>query len=286
MPADVGRVDWRTTEVQGRPASYGRVGEGPPLLFLHGWGLGYRSYRRALVGLAEQGRTVYAPAMPGFGGTSRLPDDACTIAGYADWVLAFAEAVEVETPMTLLGHSFGGGVAIRAAYQGLERVHQLILVNSIGGSAWGKAGAVRSLTERPLWDWGLHLQRDLLPLRQATRVLPVILEDLGPNLVRNARTVWRVGKVARHCTLTKELESLKASRLPIIILWGRSDQVIPERSFRELCAAAGVGSADAMCVTVEGYHTWLLADPKGFAEVMTNVVEVADHVAALEEDVS
>ena len=277
-------LEWRTTSVLDRPARYGVAGQGPPLVFLHGWWLGYKSYKRALKRLVSQGHRVYAPALPGFAGTAELEPLDCTMPGYATWVLAFMDTVEIDEPVTLMGHSFGGGVAIRTAYQATERVSRLILVNSIGGSAWGRRGTVRALKERPLWDWGLHLRRDILPLRQATRVLPVLLEDLGPNVARHPRTVWRVAGLARRVSLIDELEALKQRRLPIVILWGASDKVIPERAFRDLCSAAGVGSADASCVTVEGNHTWLLADPDGFAEVMTNVVDVAKQVDELEQD--
>ncbi len=54
-------------------AVYGVAGEGPPVLFLHGWALNHRSYRHALRRLARSGVTVYAPSMPGFGGTAELP---------------------------------------------------------------------------------------------------------------------------------------------------------------------------------------------------------------------
>jgi hypothetical protein len=36
-----------------------------------------------------------------------------------------------------------------------------------------------------------------------------------------------------------------------------------------LCAAAGMDPGE--CVTVPGKHTWLLADPRAFGEVMTNI---------------
>ena len=96
-----------------------------------------------------------------------------------------------------MGHSFGGGVAIRLAHDYPERVRSLVLVNSIGGSAWKRGKRLTSLAERPLWDWGLHLPVDMWPLRQATRVIPVVLEDAVPNLVRHPRSLWRVAQLAR-----------------------------------------------------------------------------------------
>lgn len=58
--------------------------------------------------------------------------------------------------------------------------------------------------------------------------------------------------------------------MPITILWGTRDGIIPKESFEALCVAAGVDGT-----VVEGSHSWLLADPEQFGEVMTNNLEVA-----------
>src|SRR5437763_15406322 len=186
MDGDSKRITWQHTRVAGRPAHYGVGGEGAPLLFLHGWGLADRTYERSLRRLIAAGLRVYAPAMPGFGGTAELPPEEHSLRGYAEWVAAFAKEVGLDGPVDVVGHSFGGGVAIRTAHEFPELVGRLILVNSIGGSAWSDGrGMLKAIGERPLWDWGLHLQTDLLPTRQLTRVLPVILRDAVPNLIRS-----------------------------------------------------------------------------------------------------
>jgi hypothetical protein len=63
---------------------------------------------------------------------------------------------------------------------------------------------------------------------------------------------------------------LRERELPVVALWGRSDGVIPRASFDALCAAIGTEGE-----VVDGAHSWLLADPDAFGEVMTNVVSVA-----------
>src|SRR5712692_8675345 len=92
---------WHDIEVDGRPAVYGVGGHGLPVVFLHGWGLGHRAYKRALRRLAAKGCQVYAPALPGFGGTAELPADQRTLAGYAAWVADFLDAVGVDEPVFL-----------------------------------------------------------------------------------------------------------------------------------------------------------------------------------------
>jgi pimeloyl-ACP methyl ester carboxylesterase len=135
---------WEQIEVDGRPAFFGHAGggDGLPVLFLHGWGLAQHSYKRPLNRLARMGCRVYAPAQPGFGGTPDLPGDQFEFGGYAAWAAAFLDAVGVSEPALVIGHSFGGGVAIQLAHDHPERVRSLVLVNSIG-------------TPRPLWDWTL-----------------------------------------------------------------------------------------------------------------------------------
>lgn len=260
---------WKRATVDGRPALYGVAGEGPPVVFLHGWGLGYHAYRRALKHLAGLGMRVYAPALPGFGGTADLPARQFSMAGYAAWVVEFLRVVKVGEPVFLVGHSFGGGVAIKVAHDFPDRVRALVLVNSIGAAT----------ANRPLWDWGIHFPGDIFPIPQVTRVLPVILEDAIPNLLRNPRAMWRVAHLARRADLTPELEGLRARGLPVAVVWGDGDRIIPRPAFEALCAAVGTEGA-----VVNGSHSWLLADPAALGEVMTNVVQVAELAQRLEAE--
>lgn len=269
---------WKRIDVEGRPAGYGVAGEGAPLVFLHGWGLGQHAYKRAMKRLVKQGMQVFTPALPGFGGTSDLPGAEFSIAGYARWVTKFLDAVGVTEPAFVLGHSFGGGVSIKLAHDYPERVKFLVLINSVGGSAWTKDGSiVKQMRERPLWDWGIHFPSDIMPVGQIRRVLPVILEDAIPNLVRNPLAMWKVANLARRADLRDELEELKRRQLPVLILWGDHDKIITEDSFMDVCEAIGLEGD-----VIEGGHSWLLADPDAFGEVMTNVLAVAQ-VARSEE---
>ncbi|HVF76156.1 MAG TPA: alpha/beta hydrolase [Acidimicrobiales bacterium] len=272
-PEPPDHLAWQRTTVEGRPALYGVAGEGVPVVFLHGWGLGQHSYKRALKRLVKLGCRVYAPALPGFGGTADLPGEHFSFEGYATWVDRFLEAVGLDEPAFVVGHSFGGAVAIKLAHDHPERVRTLVLVNSIGGSAWTSAtgGTGRSMADRPLWDWGIHFPRDLLDPARITRVLPVVLEDALPNVVRNPRALWKVANLVRQADLTGELEQLKRRKLPVVVLWGEKDGIVPRASFDALCAA--IGSEGEV---VGGSHSWLLADPDAFGEVMTNVIAVAN----------
>jgi pimeloyl-ACP methyl ester carboxylesterase len=268
----------KRTWVQGRPAAYSVAGEGLPVVLLHGWALAHHTYRGVIEAIADQGCRVIAPAMPGFGGTSGLPDAAFSMVGYGNWVAELLRVLEVDEPAVVVGHSFGGGVAVRYAHDHRRQVRSLVLVNAVGGSSWRRGNALRSIAERPLWDWGLHFPSDIWPLRQATRVLPVMAEDFLPNLVRNPRAMMRVANLARRADLRHELEDLRDQGLPISIIWGTRDGVIPRESFEALCVASGVEGT-----VVEGSHSWLLAEPARFGEVITNDLRVAKAARELEQ---
>ena len=285
---------WRRTWVDGRPAHYGIAeptappdrapaesasGEPLPVVFLHGWALGYRAYQRSIDRLAALGCRVFAPALPGFGGTPDLPRRRFSLTGYADWVDGFLDAVGLDEQVFLVGHSFGGGVAIQTAYRHPERVRSLALINSIGGSTWQAGRSLKAMGERPLWDWGVHFPADIWPLRQASKVVPVVLADAVPNLLRNPRAMWTVGQLARRADLTRELNELRERKLPVVVLWGARDGVVPRSAFDAMCAALGSEGE-----VVDGSHSWLLADPDQFGEVMTNHVEVAKLARRLEAE--
>jgi len=105
----------------------------------------------------------------------------------------------------------------------------------------------------------------------------VVAEDLLPNLLRNPRAIVKVANLARRADVRTELETLRNDGLSISIIWGTRDGIIPRESFEALCVASGVEGT-----VVEGSHSWLLADPKQFGEVITNDVRVAQAARDLE----
>jgi pimeloyl-ACP methyl ester carboxylesterase len=242
------------------------------VLFLHGWGLDHRAYKRSLARLVARGVRVLAPALPGFGGTSPLTGDDWRLAGFGDWVADFLDAVGIDQPVLVMGHSFGGGVAIAVCRDHAERVRGLVLINSIGAAAWARRGTTaRTMEQRPLWEWGVHFPGDLWPLGQARKVVPALISEAVSNLAREPHAFWRVATLARRADLRVELEELKGRRLPVVVLWGRRDRIVTKDAFDEMCEVLGRPHS----VTVDGSHGWLIADPDAFAEVITNVVDIA-----------
>jgi pimeloyl-ACP methyl ester carboxylesterase len=269
-----GHLDWERTKVAGRAACYGVAGTGRPVVFLHGWALGQHAYKRALKRIVNLGYRVYAPALPGFGGTADLPGGPVSFAGYAEWLDAWLAGLAVDEPVSLVGHSFGGGVAIKLAHDHPERVSSLVLVDAIGHPSWRVVGArPRTLSERPLWEWGMRVPFDVLPTL-SSRQLRSILEDALPNVVRNPLALWRAARLVRGCDLTPELTELGRRGLPAAVIWGAGDRIVPRASFDGLCASLGSRGA-----IVDGNHSWPLTNPDAFAEAVAAAFEAAERAA-------
>lgn len=265
-PLPPGHLHWHRTLVDGRPAVYGEAGEGPPVVFFHGWGLGHHAYKRPLARLALRGCRVLAPAMPGFGGTAALAthDD---IHAFAAWADAFMEAVGVDEPAIVMGHSFGGGVSIALAHDFPSRVKQLVLVNAVGGAAWGRRG--RELSDRMLWHWAVEFAKELWPPHKGLGMAWSVREDLVTNLLRNPAAMVTAGMLAARADLRDELAELRDRKLPVVVMSGADDKIIPLSAFDAMCSALGIEGQ-----VLRGNHSWLLTDPDAFDEVMGNVVEL------------
>ncbi|MFF0815818.1 alpha/beta fold hydrolase [Rhodococcus sp. NPDC003318] len=262
-------IRWRRVRVDRSPVSYAVGGHGRPVVFLHGWGIGPASYQAAIRELAHRGVRVYAPAMPGLGGTPELPTGERNLDGYARWVGRFIDEVGIRGPVTIVGHSFGGGVATRAAHDLPDHVEELVLVNSVGGAVWSsQSGIERHIGERPLWDWVLQLQADAIGSRSIGQVLGAVAGVALPNVLRAPMAVWRSAHLARTADLRPELSRLAERGLPVTLLWGTSDTVIPVASFESIRTALG----DPNVVMVPGNHCWPIGEPGQFAEAMTRIL--------------
>lgn len=266
---------WTTTEVAGRRVEYGVAGHGLPVVFIHGWALGSHAYKRALKRLVRLGCRVYAPALPGFGGSTGLHSRHVDLAGYAAWAVAFMDAVGIDEPAVVIGHSFGGGVATKLAHDFPDRVEHLVLVDSVGAGVWSAGGQRRTLAERPLWDWAVHFPMDVALAWGAVPTVAAILEDAVTNVVANPLGLWRAGMLARQADLTAELAALKGNGVPVTVIWGDRDSIVPRASFDAMCETLGVTGH-----LVEGRHSWLLADPDAFAAAMTQPVTAAHQARA------
>jgi pimeloyl-ACP methyl ester carboxylesterase len=247
------------TTVDGSQVSYSIGGQGPTVLLLHGWGLGHHAYKPALEQLVAAGYQVVAPALPGFGGTPDLGDDR-SFAGYSAWVRRFALTLGLRDAI-VVGHSFGGGVAIRLGVDDPSLVSRLVLCNSVGAPWKRTSGSdgnqVQAMSKRPIWSWGINIPSDMIALlSHAKQAMPSILEDLVPNVMSHPLTITRVGQLARNADLRAELNELRVAGFPMTVVHSERDGVIPRTSFECLCEAAGVTGH-----LLPGNHSWPLTNP-------------------------
>lgn len=267
-PTSAPELRWHRTTLDGRVAYYGDAGDGPPVVFIHGWGVTARAYADLYPRLARAGARVIAPALPGFGKSDPLRGS-YTWERLAYWLNRLLDHAGVDEPAFLIGHSFGGGVATATAWYHPEIVRSIVLVNSVGGSVWKQGRKERHLRDRPLWDWGLHFPREWTG-RAYRRVLPIVARDVITNALANPTALRHAARLARTADLRDELAQLAEGGLPVSILWGNQDRVVPEASFLACCEAAGAPGD----IIAEAGHSWLLADPEGFGELMTNSLTV------------
>ena len=109
------------------------MGDGPPVLLLHGSGPGvtaWANWRLVLPALARQFRTI-APDMVGFGYTERPANAHYAMDFWLSHAVGLLDALEIER-VSIVGNSFGGGLALALAVQHPARIDRLVLMGSSG----------------------------------------------------------------------------------------------------------------------------------------------------------
>ena len=115
--------------LRGIAVAYEHVGDGVPVMVLHGWGSQAAAVRPIVDCLGDRWR-ICAPDLPGFG-ASMIPPEAWSVHDYAAVVRALMERLDMGTAH-VIGHSFGGRIGIVLAAESPAMVRRLILVNSAG----------------------------------------------------------------------------------------------------------------------------------------------------------
>src|SRR5271166_3313202 len=116
--ASVEPASSRTIQAAGREIFVTELGEGPPLLMLHGGGPGASSlsnFSRNIPRLADRFRVI-APDMPGYGRSSKGLDRKDPFGELARSMLGLLDALGVEKAH-VLGNSLGGACALRIALE-------------------------------------------------------------------------------------------------------------------------------------------------------------------------
>lgn len=225
--------------IHGEEVAYRRGGEGPVLLLLHGIAGSSGTWIPAMQ-LLQRHFTVLAPDFLGHGKSAKPLGD-YSLGSHASGMRDFLHVLAIERA-TVIGQSFGGGVALQFAYQFPELCERLVLVDA--------GGLGREVS------WMLRLST----LPAAEYVMPVLfpsfarswgdsvarfLTDRG---VRNARAaeMWRSyrsltapdNRQAFVRTMRAVIDPggqsvsaltrlYLAAQMPTLIVWGDKDRIIP-----------------------------------------------------------
>jgi pimeloyl-ACP methyl ester carboxylesterase len=234
-------MELKTVSLHGRTINYAEVGSGPVLLLIHGMGGSYANWEAVIEPLARH-HTVVAPDLPGHGASAPGGGDyslGALAAGLRDLVLALGHQ-----RATLVGHSLGGGIAMQLGYQFPELAERLVLVSS------GGLGPEVSLLLRAAALPGAELFVTATA-RAASRAGGAIGRGLGAVGLRPTADVAEVARgyssladANRRAAFLATLRSVISTRgqrvdasdrfylaagVPVLIVWGARDPIIPVR---------------------------------------------------------
>lgn len=214
---------------------YDDVGTGPPLVLVHGLASSRVVWRNA-VGLLGRARRTLAIDVPGFGLTPPA-GPGFDLDGVAGAVLDGLEDAGVGEPFDLVGHSMGGAIALMLAARAPDRVRRVALVAPAGlqplppGIARvAGAGAEQLIRWRsraaPIAEqpWGRRV------LLAAGVVDPSAISPGDTRALMAAGAQARRTGTALAAVAAADLRPLLAAPpVPLGLVWGRQDRVIPLR---------------------------------------------------------
>lgn len=230
----------REIDVNGHKFSYLRMGDAPKkVLLIHGFGGDAPSWGYVQQSLSSQYDTI-ALDLLGHGGSSKSVPDG-SLAGQSGNVAAFINALELDN-VHVVGHSMGAGIALALALSRPDLVSSLTLLApvSLGGEinadylkSFIKAEKRRDLEAvlRQLFHDASAVNRALVDdvmkykrLDGVTEALQTILSSFAPEGVQ--RDIWR--------------DRLGDMKIPVTIVWGKNDQIVPSSHVGGLESIANV----------------------------------------------
>ena len=145
------QIDWsrhqRWVTVEGRAINVIELGEGPPVLLIHGHAGCWQNWLENIPALAREHRVI-AMDLPGFG-WSPMPSGEISITAYARTLDRLCDQLGVETT-AVVGNSMGGFIAAEMAIRHPQRVERLVLVAAAGLSRHYMRIPIRVMSSRRL----------------------------------------------------------------------------------------------------------------------------------------
>ncbi len=190
-----------------------------PIIILHGWDSKIKRWRNFQEQMEKKGFLTFLPSLPGFG-KSQLKE-VWSLDDYVSWLEKYI-AINQFKKFYLLGHSFGGQVAIKFSSLRPKGLEKLILVNS--------AGMRKKLSLKKLLFWVLAKTGKIFFYIPPFLFFRKPAQWLLYKLVRE-RDYYQASQIMKK-TLKKVLQqdvskSLKKIKAPTLIVWGENDKKTP-----------------------------------------------------------
>jgi pimeloyl-ACP methyl ester carboxylesterase len=276
-------VDWRRHQrwitIDQRPVNVIELGEGPPLVFVHGLSGSWPNWLEQLPLFAQSHRVV-AMDLPGFG-RSPMPLAPISIPGYARTLDALFDALELDAA-AVVGNSMGGFVSAELAISFPRRVERLVLVAAAGLSTYAHPGATRALPTLRLLERVVAVYTGWIASKSEAATRRPGLRNATLGLVARhpgrlpaalaAEQIRGAGKPGFLQALQANLEYDFRERLteiacPTLIVWGDSDRVITVRD-ADLYAELIPGSRKV--VFEDTGHVAMLERPAAFNALLAD----------------
>ncbi len=279
--------------IHGHDMAYRMEGSGPALLLLHGIASSSRTWRDVIPRLSDR-FTVVAPDLMGHG-QSEKPVGDYSLGAFATGIRDLLEVLDIDRA-SVVGQSFGGGVAMQLAYQHPERCERLVLVDS-GGLGREVNWMLRFMT--------LPGSEYVMP-----GIFPGFVRDWGDSLLRaiNNRGI-RLGRIAEMWSAYASLAEAEnrqafartikavidpggqtisamdrlylAASMPTLIVWGERDDIIPvDHAYSAHEAVPG-----SRLVIIEGVgHFPQIEVPEQFVDALVDFIDATEPAALGAED--
>jgi pimeloyl-ACP methyl ester carboxylesterase len=239
-----------------------REGTDPPVLLLHGWGANAESFT-GLIRMAKTSRRLVALDLPGFG-ESPLGVTEWTRASYAELVRELIRSRNWNQ-VAVLGHSYGGGVALCLAGEPAAPMDRLLLCAASGAGLPNSGGpGARVRTFRAL----RRTVETVLPARLAEPTVEWLRQRMGSADYRSAGPLRPILVRAVQEDLSGVAERVQVQTL---IIWGALDTELPldpyGRRLRQL-----ISSSELVEFQASG-HFPFVDEPARFAAVFDSFVD-------------
>jgi len=222
--------------------------DGTPLILLHGLFGSTFTWRNQLTGLPEAGYRVIAYDRPPFGLSAK--DFALNYSppAQADQLASLLDELGIERA-TFVGHSAGGSLLAHFAVRHPERIEQMVFAAGafLGGGGGGPpAGVGAAINWPPLTRWGEILIPAVLTRDRLAGIVAGFYADpeqMTPEVVAGYYRAFEVpGFGAGFMGLIRDTGSpvteadVRKFTMPVLLLWGEADRVVPLRQAERLQA--------------------------------------------------